>query len=436
MVGAERVTSYCGSCRRDHDGRMFEKDGGLYLEVSCPAQVSIYPISSDARLHALFRRRAAQSSANRADVSNAPQIGVLEITDRCDITCPICYADAGPDGEWLIDLASVERAAVHAEAAGLRWITLTGGEPTLHPQLPAIVATLRRRGLRPLLATNGLRLARDPALQTALQDAGLCKVQVQFDTLVPATYATMRGRRDPQEKQEIVDILLQNGFRVGLVVTVVDENLPELADIVKFAVARMPALNSVLLQRGVPVGRFPDSVGRRRIDREKIVRATTQGLDAYKLQETDFFPSPYWPAGNLAVHADCFAAAVLVKSDQTVRPLNHSLDLEQVYEKLPTLGGAGKSLPARLRLAALIVRHLRIKTFPALARAMWGFWRGHGQHGLLFINIGDNMDAGYLHHDRLRCCSTCLVTAEGLVGVCQAFHRNATRLADGAAAEE
>ena len=68
--------------------------------------------------------------------------------------------------------------------AGLIPLQISGGEPTLHPQLPEVVAEARRRGFRNIeLVTNGMIISANPDFLSALVDQGLTAVYLQFDGL-------------------------------------------------------------------------------------------------------------------------------------------------------------------------------------------------------------------------------------------------------------
>jgi cyclic pyranopterin phosphate synthase len=111
----------------------------------------------------------------------------ISVTDRCNFRCQYCMPVAGLD--WLpkSDILTYEEIArVVAELAplGLRRLRLTGGEPTLRPQLEVLVAMLRSiPEIEDIsLSTNGVRLAE---VAPALKVAGLDRVNMSADSLRP-----------------------------------------------------------------------------------------------------------------------------------------------------------------------------------------------------------------------------------------------------------
>ena len=110
----------------------------------------------------------------------------LSLTDRCNLRCSYCMPAGGlawlPREELLTADELVRLAHIGVRRLGIRSIRLTGGEPTLRPDLAEIVARLAALRPRPELSltTNGLRLAR---LAEPLRAAGLDRVNVSLDTL-------------------------------------------------------------------------------------------------------------------------------------------------------------------------------------------------------------------------------------------------------------
>ncbi|MCL2781960.1 MAG: GTP 3',8-cyclase MoaA [Actinomycetia bacterium] len=120
----------------------------------------------------------------------------ISLTDRCQLRCTYCMPAEGL--KWLrkLDLltdAEIVRLAGLFVTEGVRAIRLTGGEPTAHPRLPAIIAALAALTPRPELSvtTNGVTLA---AAAPALAAAGLDRVNVSLDTLDRETYRALTRR--------------------------------------------------------------------------------------------------------------------------------------------------------------------------------------------------------------------------------------------------
>ena len=123
----------------------------------------------------------------------------ISVTDRCNFRCTYCMPLEGLP--WLpkADILSYEEiVAVVRQLAplGLRRIRLTGGEPTIRPQLTTLVSQLRTvPGVEDIaLSTNGVRL---PELSQPLRDAGLDRINMSADSLRPNRIQSIARRSFP-----------------------------------------------------------------------------------------------------------------------------------------------------------------------------------------------------------------------------------------------
>jgi hypothetical protein len=101
-----------------------------------------------------------------SQVPDRLRLASVEITRRCNLRCPYCDQ---PKSDQDMPLARFIKLVDELAGEGVEAVALGGGEPTLHPDLPALLEAARQRGLRAGLTTN----ARDPSLVMALADAGL-----------------------------------------------------------------------------------------------------------------------------------------------------------------------------------------------------------------------------------------------------------------------
>jgi cyclic pyranopterin phosphate synthase len=113
----------------------------------------------------------------------------------------------------LLSFEEVERVARIAVDLGVEKIRITGGEPLLRHQLPALIERLARiEGVQDLtLTTNGLLLDK---FAKPLLDAGLHRLTVSLDSTDPETFQRMSGRKgDPARVLAGIEIAEQVGFR-------------------------------------------------------------------------------------------------------------------------------------------------------------------------------------------------------------------------------
>ncbi|MCC7207046.1 MAG: radical SAM protein, partial [Anaerolineae bacterium] len=146
---------------------------------------------------------------------------LLEVTQRCDLRCPFCFADAGAAAPPDPSLAVIEgwfRRLL--DAGGPCNVQLSGGEPTMRDDLPDIVALGRALGFGFIqVNTNGLRLARDAEYVRRLKAAGLASVFLQFDGPDDAILTAMRGVKALDRKRAAIERCAEHGLGVVLVPT-------------------------------------------------------------------------------------------------------------------------------------------------------------------------------------------------------------------------
>ena len=179
---------------------------------------------------------------------------LLELTRRCNLRCPVCFASAGGEGDLGLD----EIARLYdmlMERGGPYNIQLSGGEPTMRNDLPEIVRLGQERGFTFFqLNTNGLRLASEAGYAAKLHAAGVSCAFLQFDGLRPETYEALRGRNILAEKLRAIDACERAGLPVVLVPTLVPGvNVDELGGILRFALGRGKIVRGVHFQ---PVSYF------------------------------------------------------------------------------------------------------------------------------------------------------------------------------------
>lgn len=95
-----------------------------------------------------------------------PKSICLRLTRRCNAACSFCQAPNTSPTNLTVDV--IDRLCAIFEARGVRSLKLSGGEPTTRSDLPAILETIRKHNLQPVVITNGIRFDQDlvPAAAT------------------------------------------------------------------------------------------------------------------------------------------------------------------------------------------------------------------------------------------------------------------------------
>lgn len=169
---------------------------------------------------------------------------VLDLQRGCDLACGFCHVRAADPGTAAQRGDQAAAAARQALGQGARDFVLTGGEPSLEPWLPSLVAGLRKAGAQVTLETHGC-LA--PQLIERLARAGLNRAVVACNSLDPRTVDAMARRIGTWPRlQAGVQGLLQAGIAVDLTAVVLPENRDHLADLRQRAGEIWPATQAAL----------------------------------------------------------------------------------------------------------------------------------------------------------------------------------------------
>ena len=167
-------------------------------------------------------------------------LALIDVNDACNLTCPVCFADSSTAKTAHRPLVDIERMmdALVASEGEPDLLQLSGGEPTIHPQILEIIVAAKRRPIRHLmLNSNGIRIAQDPEFVKAL--AGFkpgIEIYLQFDSLRPEALKTLRGADLTRIRREALEALEKHEISTTLVVVVKrGVNDDELGDIINYA---------------------------------------------------------------------------------------------------------------------------------------------------------------------------------------------------------
>lgn len=277
-----RTKSVCPVCLKVIQAdKVTGQDGHIYMEKSCPEHGSFSSLIWEDSLSGYMRWSIASSVKEAPVDGKKPDKGcpydcglctdhlrkgccvLLELTNRCNLRCPVCFASAGETAPYDLSLEETEKQYDYLMAHGGPFnIQLSGGEPTVRNDLPEIIRLGIRKGFTFFqLNTNGIRLAEEAEYAGELKNAGLNTVFLQFDGLDDSTYITLRGKPLLETKRKAIENCASAGLGIVLVPVIAQGvNEGEAGKILQFALDNMPAVRGVHFQ---PISYF----GRCGIDR-------------------------------------------------------------------------------------------------------------------------------------------------------------------------
>ncbi len=175
---------------------------------------------------------------------------LLELTSRCNLHCPVCFASAGTEGKDL----SIEEIICQYDwlmaHGGPFNIQLSGGEPTMRDDLDEIIRLGKERGFSFFqLNTNGIRIAEEDGYVEKLKEMGVSCVYLQFDGIKDETYQTLRGKKLFEIKDRAVARCIAAALPVVLVpVIAAGVNEDEIGNILQYGLEHHPGVRGVHFQ--------------------------------------------------------------------------------------------------------------------------------------------------------------------------------------------
>ncbi len=336
----------CPTCRAIVDGVRLLRDGKVVLRSRCPEHgereallssdadyfASSLNVTRPGRVPLRFAEPVAQGCPHDCglcpDHEQHTCLPIIEITSRCDMKCPICIVEHCEEHEMsLATFGDIIDGLVASEGT-LDAVSLSGGEPTLHPQLLDLIDTASRPEIaRVAISTNGQRLAQDQALCAQLARRNVY-VNLQFDGLDGTALLATRGDGDHVSiKRRALDNLERAGVATSLVLTLVrGHNESQIGSALQLLTERDFIL-SLLIQPAAYAGRGAGFEPHDPLDTITIPEAL--GLCAEQsggmLQPSDFQPMP-------CSHPSCFALTYLLQTDDGFVPLTRFVDVGRTLD--------------------------------------------------------------------------------------------------------
>ena len=185
---------------------------------------------------------------------------VVEVTDRCNLTCPTCYAGSSPTygrHRTLEEVKAMLDAVVRNEKEP-DVVQISGGEPTIHPQFWEIMDYAKSLPIRHLmLNTNGVKIAKDFAFAERLKSyTPDFEIYLQFDSFENDVLRELRGADLVDIRKQAIENLNKLNLSTTLVVTLQKGlNDHEIGKIIDYAL-KQQCVRGVTLQPTQVAGRL------------------------------------------------------------------------------------------------------------------------------------------------------------------------------------
>ena len=277
------VETLCPTCSAIIVGRYFVQDGAVFIEKTCPDHGYVRDcVNSSALLYSKatwwsYEERPGLERPHVADGENCPSdcglcnqhisaacLAQIDLTNRCNMNCPICFANAGATGS--VSELTYEQA-VHQlqvlrelDPTPCTAVQFTGGEPTIHADFLRIIATAREMGFSHIqIATNGLRLA-DESFARATAQAGVHALYLQFDGVGEEAYRYTRNFPGLWDKKlAVIENCRKTNMKICLVPTILKGvNDHRVGEIFDFAVENIDVISAISYQPVSFSGRFDE----------------------------------------------------------------------------------------------------------------------------------------------------------------------------------
>lgn len=246
---------------------------------------------------------------------------ILEITDRCNLACPTCYAMSSPHYGRHRTIEEVESMLdiIVANEGEPDVVQISGGEPTIHPDFFEILDLAKKKPIRHLMVnTNGIRIAKDfdfvQRLASYMPDF---EIYLQFDSFKPEALQQLRGKDLLDIRIKALEHLNELNLSTTLVVTLQKGiNDDEIGKVIDFAL-KQPCVRGVTFQPTQVAGRTENfNPSKDRITMTDVRKKILEQTNVF--QSNDLIPVPCNP--------DALVMGYALKLNGQVFPMTRYVD--------------------------------------------------------------------------------------------------------------
>lgn len=331
--------SLCPHCLKRVDAKIVFEDGNVYMLKRCQEHGNSKVLIADDIEYYKNIRNYNKPSETPYKFNSKTHYGcpydcglcpdheqhscltIVEITDRCNLTCPTCYAGSSPTygrHRSLKEVKSMLDIIVENEREP-DVVQISGGEPTLHPHFFEILDYAKALPIKHLMInTNGIEIAKSFEFTKRLKSyTPDFEIYLQFDSFEEEALETLRGARLKRIREQALEQLNELNLSTTLVVTLQKGlNDHEIGKVIDFAL-KQRCVRGVTFQPTQIAGRlenFNHETDRITLTevRRKILEQTTV------FSQDDLIPVPCNP--------DALVMGYALKLDGAVYPLTRYIN--------------------------------------------------------------------------------------------------------------
>ncbi len=356
----ELTQSVCPVCLDVIEARIVVNDKAVFMEKACPHHGSystyLWPDEEHYRWLKNFKfpqirpntpkplsKGCPEDCGPCQSHLHKPRLVELELTQRCNLRCPVCFMAADDNQahvETDLSLVQIERQLVKIiEQCGPQTsIQLTGGEPTVRKDLPDIIALCREVGFSAIeVNTNGVVISRDLNYLEQLAASGATGIYMQFDGLDDKVFKKIRGANLMKTKLQAIENCRSIGMQIVLAMAVIRGiNDDQMGRVLEFGLQNRDVIAGVAFQPAFGSGRFEIT------DKKPL----TMGDAIYELSEQSnglLSPYDFWPTG--CSHPLCDATTYILPQPQGLIPMSRIIDVQDYMHHFNPASPQGSVLP-------------------------------------------------------------------------------------------
>jgi len=393
MKDIKKTKSLCPECLKVIEANIYEKDGKVLIEKTCDehghyvdtywSDYEFYKWAEPFRHDGLGLSNPHTKSKNGCPYDcglcenhkTSTLLANIDITNRCNMRCPICFANAAAAG-YVLELSIDQITDILTRLANEKpvrcWaVQFSGGEPTIRDDLPEIITKAKELGFTQVqVATNGKRFIKDQEYLKNLKAAGLSTIYLQFDGVTEKPYIAARGYNALPEKIKAIEGIRKAGLSSVVLVPTLVKGISDdqVGDIVRFAFDNNDVVRGVNFQPVSFAGRIDkNELEKMRITIPDLARLLEEQTDG-EITKDDLYPVPCmapiseflseWkkePQLTFTCHEHCGVGTYLFKVKGRILPITQFVDvdgffgyLKDMTEKLKE--GNGKMTKAKITL--------------------------------------------------------------------------------------